>query len=165
MLQAAEEQLRTIAAMRFRVTGDTAEHAFESSVRLQRLIAITRDDRRKKDQGTDGPYFRIEASGQQTVRLSGRQVEVTVPATVHEPGVLFLKVTLFRRMLRALPERGFLAIQATGEGIMFGDVRLPLDCMEALLYPDAATAPERHPGERDDGPEQIPRHSENLFDP
>ena len=32
ILIAAEEQLRTVAAMRFQVTGDTAEHAFESSI-------------------------------------------------------------------------------------------------------------------------------------
>ena len=32
-LIAAEEQLRTVSAMRFQVKGDTAEHAFESSIR------------------------------------------------------------------------------------------------------------------------------------
>lgn len=40
-LNAAEEQLRTMAALRFSVLGDTAEHAFESSIKhcLERLFA------------------------------------------------------------------------------------------------------------------------------
>lgn len=122
-------------------------------LRLSRLIAVTRDDRRPADQGSSGPFFRIEASGQE-LRLSGRQVEVTVPATVHEPGVLFMRVTLFRRHLKKIPEKGFIAIQADAQGLAFGDTHLPPDSLDMLLYTDPAIAPDRHPAERDDGPER-----------
>lgn len=115
--------------------------------RLSRLIAVTRDDRSPEGQGPDGPFFRIEASGQ-SLRLTGREVEVTVPATVHEPGVLFLRVTLFRQSLRRLPVKGFLAIQANGDGLMFGDTRLGPGAVDMLLYADPATAPAPHPAER-----------------
>ena len=130
--------------------------------RLSRLIALTRDDRRPRDQGRDGPFYRIQAAND-ALRLSGRHVEATVPATIHEPGVLFLRVTLFRQMLRMLPEKGFVAIQANTEGIMFGDVRLSPEAVDMLLYSDPARAPEKHPAERDDGPEQIHRAPESLF--
>lgn len=128
--------------------------------RLGPLIAVTRDDRKPLSRAADGPYFRMEASGD-SLRLTGREVEVTVPATVHEPGVLFLRVTLFRRMLGALPERGFLSIQVNGDGLVFGDTQLSRNALEALLYPDPATAPERHPAER--GGEPGTGHSETFF--
>lgn len=130
--------------------------------RLGRLIAVTRDDRTRRSRAADGPYFRMEAAGD-SLRLTGREVEVTVPATVHEPGVLFLRVTLFRRMLKALPERGFLSIQVNGDGVAFGDTQLSLNALDALLYPDPATAPERHPAERDGGPPPPTSESERLF--
>lgn len=130
--------------------------------RLGRLIAVTRDDRKPRSRAADGPYFRMEAAGD-SLRLTGREVEVTVPATVHEPGVLFLRVTLFRRMLKALPERGFLSIQVNGDGVAFGDTRLSLNALDALLYPDPATAPERHPAERDGGPPPPTSESERMF--
>ncbi len=116
--------------------------------RLARLIAITRDDRRPKERGENGPFLRIEAGGD-SIRITGRQVEAIVPATVHEPGVLFLRVTLFRRLLRAMSAPGFIAIQANQDGIMFGDTRIAPNAVDMLLYVDPATAPLIHPAERD----------------
>lgn len=130
--------------------------------RFERLVAVTRDDRTRRLQARDQPFYRIEASGE-LIRLSGRQVEVTVPATVHEPGVLFLRVTIFRKALALLPDAGFLAIQANAEGISFGDTRLSPSTVDMLLYADPATAPMLHPEERG-LPEQIPAPREmSLF--
>ena len=116
--------------------------------RLSRLLALTRDDRRPQDQGANGPFLRIEA-GCDSIRITGQKVEATVPATVHEPGVLFLRVTLFRRLLRAMSAPGFIAIQANQDGIMFGDTRIAPNAVDMLLYVDPATAPMIHPAERD----------------
>jgi len=131
--------------------------------RLAHLIEVTRDDRRRADQGPNGPFYRIEASDQ-SLRLAGRRVEVTVSATVHEPGVLFLRVALFQRWLRMVPDAGFISIQANFDGLMFGDTRILPDAVDMLIYIDPATAPARHPAERDDMPEQLPPAQPLLFD-
>lgn len=105
----------------------------------------------------------MEASGQ-SLKLSGREVEVTVSATVHEPGVVFLRVTLFRQMLALLPEKGFIPIVAAANGITFGDTRLTPLAVDMLLYADPATAPLLHPEERGDMPEQLPDQTQlSLF--
>ena len=44
-------------------------------------------------------------------------VEADFPATVYEPGVLFLRVTLFRRALQALAGMKQLAIQVNNDGM------------------------------------------------
>lgn len=127
--------------------------------RLQRLIAVTRDERSPREQGEAGPFFRIEASGQ-SLTLSGRAVEVSIAATVHEPGMAFLRVTLFRRMLAALPgvqfkdAGGYLTIQINEHGLLVGDARLSPDAIDMLIYPDPATAPKLHPSERV-GPDSV----------
>jgi hypothetical protein len=66
-------------------------------------------------------------------------------------------------MLQALPEKGFVAIQANSAGILFGDVRLGPQSVDMLLYADPAAAPQTHPSERDDSHEPIPREPETLF--
>lgn len=71
---------------------------------MQRMIAIVRDDRTPATQGAAGPYMRIEASGG-SITLTGREAEATFPATVYEEGVLFLRVTLFRRLLGTIRGR------------------------------------------------------------
>jgi len=114
--------------------------------RFQRLIAITRDDRRKRDQGKTGPYFRIEAR-EGRIKLTGRQVEAEFPATVYEEGVLFLQVTLFRKMLAAMTETKTLAIQVQKDGLHVAEVTFPLETNEMLLYPDPDRAPKIHPEE------------------
>ena len=114
--------------------------------RLQRIIAITRDDRRPKQQGRHGPFFRIEANGDK-LKLTGRNVEAEFPATVYEPGVLFLRVTVFRRLLQALTGTKELAIQVNGEGLFADNVRLSPDVGDMLLYVDPAKAPALHPDE------------------
>ena len=63
--------------------------------RLQRMISIVREDRTRKNQGNKSPFLRIEARGNE-LSLSSEAVAATFPATVYEPGVLFLRTTLFR---------------------------------------------------------------------
>src|SRR5947207_136337 len=103
--------------------------------RLQRLIAITRDDRRPDQQRDDGPYFRIEASGDR-LKLTGRLVEAEFPATIYEPGVLFLRITTFRRLLQTFPGTKDIAIQVNADGLFLDNVRLSLDVGDMLLYVD-----------------------------
>ena len=112
--------------------------------RLQRMIAITRDDRRKVDQGCGGSFFRIEANGGH-VKVSGMQVAATLPATVYEPGVLFLRVTIFRRLLATFKGEKFLTFQCDANELVFGNVHFPLESLDILHYADPAKAPERHP--------------------
>lgn len=132
--------------------------------RLQRLIAVTRDDRTPRDKGKEGPFYRIQAFDN-TLRLTGRAVEATVPATVHVPGVMFLRVTLFRQMLRMVPASGFIAIQAHRDGLTFADVTLAASNVDMLLYPDVASAPELHPTERKPvPPPPNPDFPRSLFD-
>src|SRR5207244_12806994 len=91
--------------------------------RLQRMIAITRDDRTKDQQGRSGPFYRIEASGER-LKLAGQQVEAEFPATVYEPGVLFLRVTVFRRALQLLAGMKMLAVQVNQDGLFLDNMRL-----------------------------------------
>ena len=102
--------------------------------RLQRMIAITRDDRRKVDQGCGGSFFRIEANGGH-VKVSGMQVAATLPATVYEPGVL----------LATFKGEKFLTFQCDANELVFGNVHFPLESLDILHYADPAKAPERHP--------------------
>lgn len=114
--------------------------------RLQRLIAISRDDRDAPSQSRGGPFYRIEASGDR-LKLTGREVEAEFPATVYEPGVLFLRVTLFRRALSMVTGEKTIAIQVGVDGVLIDNMRLPLETNDMLLYPDPAKAPQWHPSE------------------
>lgn len=111
---------------------------------LQRVIAIIRDDRTKKMQGLAGPFMRLEARDDY-LQLNGLEVSATIPATVYEPGVLFLKVTAFRRLLRTIKGQKFLSIQVMSDGLLMENIRLPLEPNEMLLYPNPDQAPELHP--------------------
>lgn len=114
--------------------------------RLQRIIAITRDDRRPKEQGKAGPFFRIEAEGDH-IKLSGRAVEGQFPATVYEAGVVFLRVTMFRQALQLVTDTPTVTIQIRGDGIDIENMHLSVESCDMLLYLDPAKAPLRHPDE------------------
>jgi len=111
---------------------------------FQRVIAIVRDDRREEDQGPAGPFLRLEARDDY-VKLDGWKNSGKIPATVYEAGVLFLKATLFRRLLRTFKGEKFLTIQVTGDELLMGYVRMPLESNEMLLYVNPDQAPEVHP--------------------
>ncbi|MBU4273723.1 MAG: hypothetical protein KKA28_17820 [Planctomycetes bacterium] len=111
---------------------------------FQRVISIVRDDRTKKSRGLAGPFLRLEAK-EDYVKLDGLQVSAKIPATVYEPGVLFLKVTLFRKLLQTFKGEKFLTIQVTADWLLMGYVRLALESNEMLLYADPDQAPLVHP--------------------
>src|SRR5262245_16283784 len=123
---------------------------------FQRVIAIVRDDRRKEDQGLAGPFLRLEARDDY-VKLNGLEISGKIPATVYEPGVLFLKATLFRRLLQTFKGEKFLTIQVTGDELLMGYVRLPLESNEMLLYPNPDQAPPVHPVYAFAKPAPVPR--------
>lgn len=123
---------------------------------FQRVIAIVRDDRRNENQGLAGPFLRMEARDDY-VKLDGLEVSGKIPATVYEPGVLFLKATLFRRLLQTFKGEKFLTIQVTGDELLMGYVRLPLDSNEMLLYPHPDQAPPVHPVCAFAKPSPVPR--------
>jgi hypothetical protein len=79
------------------------------------------------------------------VTVSGLLAEATIPATVYEPGVLFLKVTPFRRLLNIITGEKMLTIQVGRDGLLVDNVRLPLESNNMLLYLDPDKAPARHP--------------------
>jgi hypothetical protein len=114
--------------------------------RLLGAIRVTRDDRTPCDQGKNSPFYRIEAAGDR-IRLTGREVEAELPATVYEPGVLFLRVTLFRRALADVRGQRTITVQVNAAGVHVDNVCLPLEANDMLLYTDPARAPERHPTE------------------
>ena len=114
---------------------------------FQRVISFVRDDRKKESWGLAGPFMRLEAK-EDYVRLDGLEVSAKIPATVYEPGVLFLKVTVFRRLLRTIKGEKFLSVQVMADGLLMGRIRLPLESNEMLLYPNPDQAPQVHPSVR-----------------
>ena len=114
--------------------------------RLRGAIRVTRDDREPSARGKDGPFYRIEAIGER-IRLTGREVEAELPATVYEPGVLFLRVTLFRWALADIRGQRMITVQVNAGGVHVDNVCLPLEANDMLLYTDPSRAPQRHPME------------------
>jgi hypothetical protein len=112
--------------------------------KLRFNISLARDDRTAKSQWSAGPYMRMEANDDY-LKLDGLEVSAKFPATVYEPGVLFLKITLFRRLLAIFKDEPFLTIQVADDELLMGYIRMPLDSNEMLLYPDPSQAPQRHP--------------------
>ncbi len=111
--------------------------------RLLRMIAIVRDDRPPRP-GQSAPLVRIAAKDD-TVTVSGERASATFPATVYECGVLFLRPTLFRRLVRTFAGEKFFTFQVTQEGLLFGDVRMPFEKSDMVYYPNPDDAPDQWP--------------------
>lgn len=112
--------------------------------KLQGALSIVRDDRTKKTQGRAGPFLRMEAN-EDLLKLDGNEVSAAIPATVYEPGVLFLRATVFRRMLKTFQKQTFLTIQVMSDGMLIENVTLSLEDQDMLLYVNPAQAPRFHP--------------------
>ncbi|HUT30843.1 MAG TPA: hypothetical protein VMX13_13710 [Sedimentisphaerales bacterium] len=131
--------------------------------RLQRMIAIVREDSTPHRQGANASFLRLKAT-ENELTVSGDKVSATFPATVYEQGVLFLRPSLFRRLVRTFRGEKFLAFQVSAEGLRFGNVLMPFEGSDMVLYPNPDTAPERWPPPLPEA-EQIPeRRSPMLFD-
>ena len=111
---------------------------------FQRAISFARDDRTKASWGLAGPFMRLEAKDNY-VKLDGLEAYAKIPATVYEPGVLFLKVTALRRLLTTIKGQKFLTIQVMSDGLLMDRIRLPLESNEMLLYANPDQAPQVHP--------------------
>jgi hypothetical protein len=124
---------------------------------FERAISIVRDDRKKTDRGLAGrPFMRLEAKDDH-VKLDGLETSAKIPATVYEPGVLFLKITAFRRLLRTLKGEKFVTIQVMADGVLMDNIRMPLETNDMLLYPDPKQAPQEHPSVKLSPPVPQPR--------
>ena len=131
--------------------------------RLQRIIVIVREDRsRTKD--AEIPFLRLKAENTELTISGGGCVTATFPATVYEPGVLFIKTTYFRKLIRSLKGEIFLAFQVSDDGLRFADILMPFQGSDMVLYPNPADAPESWPPPPPEA-EQIPERKEpTLFD-
>ena len=125
---------------------------------FQRTIAIVRDDRTRATQGSASPFMRLEVQDA-VLKLDGLEVSATIPATVYESGVLFLKVTALRRILQTIRGEQFVTIQVTTDELLLDNVRLPLEANEMLLYPDPMVAPQTHPTRKSLKPKSESTHS------
>ena len=115
-------------------------------LKFQRAISIVRDDRTKRTQGPAGPFMRLEANDEH-VRIDGVKASAKIPATVYEPGVLFLKVTVVRRLLGTITGDKFLTIQVMADGLIMDKARLPFESNDMLLYLNPEQAPLQHPSD------------------
>ena len=99
------------------------------------------------------------------LKLDGLEVSAKISATVYEPGVLFLKVTLFRRLLRSIKGQKFLTIQVTADELLMDNIRLPLDPNDMLVYVDPDQAPQQHPEMAfvEPDPEPRPKDRQMMF--
>ncbi|HOI38106.1 MAG TPA: hypothetical protein PLF11_12065 [Bacillota bacterium] len=113
--------------------------------RLQRMIAIVREDRSGPEQGSDSPFLRFAAVGNELTVTSGTG-SATFPATVYEEGILFIRTTKFRRILQLtrIKER-FATFQVSTDGLRFCDVFFPLAGEEVILFAEPAEAPPAWP--------------------
>jgi hypothetical protein len=123
--------------------------------RLVTMLDIARDDRPKRSRSrartpavADIPYLRICATEDGHLRLTGLKTEAVFPATVHEPGVFFIRAAKFREMVSMLPGDDMITIQAGPTELAFGDVHLKYERADVLVYPDPNAAPMHHPGDR-----------------
>ena len=132
--------------------------------RLLRIIALVREDKARSRQGADSPFLRLAAK-ENELRVSAEKESATFPATVYEPGVLFIRTTLFRRLVRSLAGEKCLTFQVTAEGLHFGDVHMPFQGSDMILYPKPGDAPEQWPPPPPES-ERIPdaKKEPSLFD-
>lgn len=127
------------------------------------MIAIAREDRTPRKQGHNATFLRLKAT-ENELTVSGDRVSATFPATVYEQGVLFIRPTLFRRLVRTFKGEKFLTFQVTEDGLRFGDVLMPFEGSDMVLYPNPDTAPQSWPPPPPET-EQIPEKKQpTLFD-
>ena len=114
-------------------------------IRFQKFISIVRQDRRASLWGQNSPYLRIQAE-QDNIEISSGEVTGSLKATVYEPGVLFIRTTLFRRVLMATPtDQPHMTFQVDKEALVFADVRMPFETNDMVLYTNPAEAPMTYP--------------------
>jgi hypothetical protein len=109
------------------------------------MISLVRDDKppRKKV-----PFLRIAAVGD-SVTISGKEMSASFPVTIYEEGVLFIRTTYFRQLLRETKiDEDFITFQVTYEGLHFAHVKLPFNGSDLVLFPNPADAPQFWPPDK-----------------
>ena len=113
--------------------------------RLQRIISIVREDKTPGKQRDEIPFLRLKAVENELTISSSIKSE-TLPATVYEPGVLFIRTTKFCRVLSMTgPKEKFVTFQFTEEGLRFCDALLPYDKENMVYFQDTSQSPENWP--------------------
>jgi hypothetical protein len=113
--------------------------------RLQRMIAIVREDKATSQQGLDSPFLRLAAI-ESELTVASSMGAATFPATVYEEGVLFIRTTRFRRILQMTPAKSkFVTFQVTTDGLCFCDVFFPFNGEDLVLYLNPSEAPATWP--------------------
>ncbi len=113
--------------------------------RFQRMISIVRDDKTPKQKV---PFLRIAAIGD-SVTLSGREMSASFPATVYDEGVLFIRTTYFRQLLRETRiNEDFITFQVTYDGLHFAGIQLSFNGTDLVLFPNPADAPQNWPPDK-----------------
>jgi len=113
--------------------------------RLQLMINNVREDRTEGKTGLNAPFLRLQASENELTVSSSRASE-TLPATVYEEGVLFIRTTKFCRVLKITSRKEqFVTFQFTEEGLRFCEALLPFDVDSMVYFPDISGAPENWP--------------------
>ena len=112
--------------------------------KFHRFLPLIRVDRRDRPGLERSPYLRLQAAGGE-LTASAPGGEVTIPATVYEPGVLFVRCAQFSRYFRSIRGQKMISIQANADGLFMDGLRIPLESNEMLLYADPAKAPQHCP--------------------
>ncbi len=132
-------------------------------IRFGKFISIIREDRKKSQQSHDSPYLRIRAEKDE-VEASSSNSSVTIKTTVYEPGVLFIRTTLFRRVFRATHiDEKFITFQVDKKALVFGDVTMPFETNDMVLYTNPSEAPKSYPTPLPES-EILKPFQPNLFD-
>ncbi|OHB59740.1 MAG: hypothetical protein A2167_07655 [Planctomycetes bacterium RBG_13_46_10] len=131
--------------------------------RLQRMISIVREDKTKSKQSVNAPFLRLKAT-ENELTVSGGRLSATFPATVYEKGVLFLRSTTFRRLIWTFRDEKFLSFQVTKEGLRFGNVLMPFDGSDMVLYSNPDIAPESWPPPLPEAEQIPPKKNPTLFE-
>lgn len=113
--------------------------------RFKKFVCIVREDKKRTVQGNNSPYLKIRAEKDE-VEVSSSTASALIKTTVYEPGVLFIRTTLFRNALRAAPaNEPYITFQADKEALVFADVRVPFETNDMVLYTNPAEAPMSYP--------------------
>lgn len=114
--------------------------------RFLKVLDIARDRRPsgRASRVDETPYLRFAATSDGVLTLTGLSVEVSVPATVHRPGVVFLRASTFRQLIAALHQAPLLVMQMTREGLEFDGITVPFEGGDFEFHPDPSVAPVLH---------------------
>lgn len=105
---------------------------------LQRILSIVERNQRHRRNKT--PFLRLSAA-ENELTVTGSDISATIPATVWEPGVLFLRPSVFHRLLATFSSETQFAIQVTETELLMGNVTIAFNPEQMRLFADPDTAP------------------------